>query len=146
MVAAIHRLLPGRPYPLGAHCDETGVNFAMFSAHASKMELCLFDAAGRQELAKLPLPECTDEIWHGYLPGGYAGQVYGRSGGEVDVTLLLVNDGSEDASFVIPSSSFAWRLLMDSADPAIAVVDIIHDRLSLQARSVVLSCCKMAAL
>jgi glycogen operon protein len=71
------RLLPGRPDPLGAVWDGLGVNFALFSAHAEKVELCLFDPAGRKELARLALPECTDEVWHGYLPEARPGQVYG---------------------------------------------------------------------
>ena len=71
------RLLPGRPDPLGASWDGLGVNFALFSAHAEKVELCLFDAAGRKELARLALPECTDEVFHGYLPEARPGQVYG---------------------------------------------------------------------
>jgi isoamylase len=71
------RLLPGLPYPLGATVDGLGVNFAVFSANASSIELCLFDPNGRKELARLPLPECTDEVWHGYLPEAEAGLVYG---------------------------------------------------------------------
>jgi isoamylase len=71
------RLLPGRPDPLGASWDGLGVNFSLFSAHAEKVELCLFDAAGRKELARLALPECTDEVFHGYLPEARPGQVYG---------------------------------------------------------------------
>ena len=70
-------ILPGLPYPLGASVDDDGVNFAVFSAHAERIELCLFDAAGRKEIARYDLPECTDEIWHGYLPGIAAGQLYG---------------------------------------------------------------------
>ncbi len=71
------RLLPGRPDPLGAHWDGLGVNFAVFSAHATQVDLCLFDAAGRREVARLPLPECTDEVFHGYLPEARPGLVYG---------------------------------------------------------------------
>ncbi len=71
------RLLPGRPHPLGATADVTGVNFAVFSAHAEKIELCLFDPSGRREIARLALPECTDEIHHGYLPDARPGQLYG---------------------------------------------------------------------
>ncbi len=71
------RLLPGRPYPLGATWDGLGVNFAVFSAHASAIELCLFDPSGRRELARHELPECTDEVWHGYLPDAKPGQLYG---------------------------------------------------------------------
>ncbi|MCO6418151.1 glycogen debranching protein GlgX [Siccirubricoccus sp. KC 17139] len=71
------RLAPGRPDPLGATWDGLGVNFAVFSANAERIDLCLFDAAGRKEIARLPLPECTDEIWHGYLPEARPGQLYG---------------------------------------------------------------------
>ncbi|CAN0626617.1 limit dextrin alpha-1,6-glucohydrolase [Burkholderia multivorans] len=71
------RLEPGRPYPLGSSWDGLGTNFAVFSAHAQRIQLCLFDSTGRKELARLELPECTDEIWHGYLPGAHPGTVYG---------------------------------------------------------------------
>ena len=67
----------GQPYPLGASVDDDGVNFAIFSAHAERIELCLFDPSGRREIARYDLPECTDEIWHGYLPTVKAGQQYG---------------------------------------------------------------------
>lgn len=67
----------GRPFPLGATWDGKGVNFALFSAHASKVELCLFDETGEKELEKIALPEYTDEIWHGYIPDAKPGQVYG---------------------------------------------------------------------
>ena len=71
------RLMEGRPFPLGATWDGLGVNFALFSRHATKVELCLFDHSGKKELERIELPEYTDEIWHGYLPGMHAGQVYG---------------------------------------------------------------------
>jgi glycogen operon protein len=71
------RLLPGRPDPLGASWDGLGVNFAVFSANAERIDLCLFDPSGRREIARLPLPECTDEVWHGYLPEARPGQLYG---------------------------------------------------------------------
>ncbi|MDT8397910.1 MAG: glycogen debranching protein GlgX [Pseudomonadales bacterium] len=62
--------------PQGAHWDGQGVNFALFSAHAEKVELCLFSADGRQELQRLVLPELTNQVWHGYLPGAGPGTVY----------------------------------------------------------------------
>ncbi|MBX6743122.1 MAG: glycogen debranching protein GlgX [Acetobacteraceae bacterium] len=65
------------PYPLGATWDGLGVNFALFSAHATKVELCLFDEAGEQEVERIELPEFTDEVWHGYLPDARPGTVYG---------------------------------------------------------------------
>ena len=79
------QLLPGLPYPLGATFDGLGVNFAVFSANAQKMELCVFDAAGRKEIKRLSLPECTDEVWHGYLPDATPGLLYGyRAHGPFD--------------------------------------------------------------
>jgi glycogen operon protein len=57
--------------------DGRGVNFALFSAHATAVELCLFDERGEREVARLPLPEFTDEIWHGYVPDIGPGTVYG---------------------------------------------------------------------
>jgi isoamylase len=71
------RIREGRPYPLGATWDGLGVNFALFSAHASKVELCLFDDQGGRELERIGLPEYTDEIWHGYVPDARPGTVYG---------------------------------------------------------------------
>jgi len=70
------RIWPGQPYPLGATWDGQGVNFALFSAHAEKVELCLFDQRGR-ETERIALPEYTDEVWHGYLPDARPGQLYG---------------------------------------------------------------------
>jgi isoamylase len=71
------RLLPGRPYPFGATWDGLGVNFAVFSAHAGRIELCLFDPSGRRETARLPMAEYTDQVWHGYLPEAEPGTLYG---------------------------------------------------------------------
>ena len=68
---------PGSPYPLGATWDGLGVNFAVFSANADQIDLCLFDPSGRREIARLPLPEKTDEVFHGYLPDARAGLLYG---------------------------------------------------------------------
>ena len=53
------------------------MNFALFSAHAEKVELCLFDPTGKRESRRIPLPEYTDEVWHGYVPGIGPGQLYG---------------------------------------------------------------------
>jgi len=69
---------PGSPYPLGATWDGSGVNFAIFSEHGLKVELCLFDSVdSTRESARITLPECTDLIWHGYIPGILPGQLYG---------------------------------------------------------------------
>jgi glycogen operon protein len=67
----------GRPYPLGANADGTGTNFAVFSDNASQIELCLFDPSGKRQIARYMLPECTDGVWHGYLPYVHGGQLYG---------------------------------------------------------------------
>src|SRR5690554_718455 len=67
----------GQPFPLGATWDGLGVNFALFSAHATRVELCLFDSSGEIELERIELPEYTDEIWHGYLPDAHPGMLYG---------------------------------------------------------------------
>src|SRR3954464_10776390 len=67
----------GKPFPLGATWDGLGVNFALFSANATKVELCLFDEIGEKEIERIELPEYTDEVWHGYLPTARPGTVYG---------------------------------------------------------------------
>jgi len=67
----------GRPWPLGAQWDGDGVNFAVFSAHAQGIDLCLFDESGEQELSRTPLPKHTRDVWHGHLPGAAPGLVYG---------------------------------------------------------------------
>ena len=71
------RLLPGRSFPLGATWDGLGINFAVFSSHADRVDLCLFEPSGRREIARYTLPEYTDEVWHGYLPDATAGLLYG---------------------------------------------------------------------
>jgi glycogen operon protein len=74
---SILRVDPGHPHPLGATWDGGGVNFALFSANAKKVELCLFDPRGKRETDRIPLPEYTHEVWHGYLPEIRPGQLYG---------------------------------------------------------------------
>lgn len=68
---------PGTPYPRGATWDGQGVNFALFSEHASKVELCLFDDSGRHERQRIELREHTEQIWHAYLPEARPGLLYG---------------------------------------------------------------------
>lgn len=65
------------PYPLGTHWDGRGVHFALAAPNAQAVYLCLFDADGAQELARLPIPGFDDGVWHGYLEGAAPGQVYG---------------------------------------------------------------------
>jgi isoamylase len=72
------RIWPGRPYPQGATWDGAGVNFALFSEHARKVELCLFDdVEDTKESQRITLPEHTDLVWHGYFPDIEPGQLYG---------------------------------------------------------------------
>ncbi len=72
------RVWPGNPYPLGSTWDGHGVNFAVFSEHASRVELCLFDAPhDRCESVCIPIRQRTDFVWHCYLPDARPGQLYG---------------------------------------------------------------------
>ena len=74
---AIDAVWRGRPSPRGATWDGLGVNFALFSEHAERVELCLFDASGRHEVQRITLPERTDDVFHGYLPQARPGLLYG---------------------------------------------------------------------
>src|SRR5712671_6495397 len=76
-MSAHHSVREGLPRPLGASWDGDGVNFALFSAHATGVELCLYDESGTEETARFDLPEFTNEIWHGYIPGIEPGTLYG---------------------------------------------------------------------
>ena len=72
------RIWPGTPYPLGATWTGKGVNFALFSEHATRVELCLFDAIDTdKEAYRFALPDYTDHVWHGFLPDVLPGQLYG---------------------------------------------------------------------
>ena len=79
------RIVEGQPFPLGATWNGRGVNFALFSAHAARVELCLFDKSGLRERERIVLPEYTDEVWHVYLPelepGELLGCLFGDAGG-----------------------------------------------------------------
>jgi glycogen operon protein len=92
---------PGNPYPLGATWDGAGVNFALFSEHASAVDLCLFDEAyGARESVTIRMTEYTDHVWHCYLPAVRPGQLYGyrvhgpwepRAGYRYNVNKLLLD-------------------------------------------------------
>ena len=75
--AAAFAITPGRAWPLGAQADAQGVNFAVFSAHAQAIDLCLFDAVGTREIARLRLPGRSGDVWHGRVEGAAPGLVYG---------------------------------------------------------------------
>ncbi|RYY66358.1 MAG: glycogen debranching enzyme GlgX, partial [Chitinophagaceae bacterium] len=74
-----YRVIPGRPYPLGANWDGNGVNFALHAEHATAVELCLFESGPKRtrEVARLRLGERSHHVWHGYIPGLKPGQQYG---------------------------------------------------------------------
>src|SRR5690349_10055003 len=72
------RVDPGLPYPLGATWDGAGVNFAIFSEHATAVDLVLFESpAAEAESMRIPLHERTHLVWHGYVAGLKPGQLYG---------------------------------------------------------------------
>ena len=71
------RVREGRPHPRGATWTGLGVNFAIFSAHATKVELCLFDDRAEREIERIEVPEYTDEVWHCFLPDARPGTIYG---------------------------------------------------------------------
>jgi glycogen operon protein len=74
----MREICPGKPYPLGATWDGGGVNFALFSEHATKVEICLFDTADdHYEAERITLPEQTDDVWHVYIPYLKPRQLYG---------------------------------------------------------------------
>src|SRR5690606_30635799 len=75
--AKFSRVWLGQPYPLGSSWDGEGVNFALFTEHAEKVELCLFADEGRQQVQSIVMPEKTDQARHCYLPDARPGQRYG---------------------------------------------------------------------
>ncbi len=76
-MSPITAVWPGRPYPRGANWDGEGVNFALFSEHAERVELCVFDDAGRRQVQRVELRERTDQVFHCYLPEARPGMLYG---------------------------------------------------------------------
>jgi glycogen operon protein len=113
-------LQAGHPWPLGAHFDGHGINFAVFSANAQSVELCLFDAQGTQELARLPLMAHSINVWHGYLAGAQPGLVYGLrvhgpwrpdKGHRFDASKLLLDPYARDIV-----GDFVWSEMHFSPD------------------------------
>jgi len=111
----------GRPWPLGAHWDGQGVNVAVFSAHAQRLELCLFDAEGARELQRVTLPGHSQDVWHGYLPDAGPGLVYGlrahgpwrpERGHRFNANKLLLDPYAREIV-----GRFAWRREQFGADP-----------------------------
>ena len=117
------RLQEGRPWPLGATVDGDGVNFAVFSAHASQVDLCLFDATGAVQTERLALPGHSGDIWHGWLPSTGAGLVYGLRahgpwrpdrGHRFNLHKLLLDPWARE--IVAPPGGFDWRGAHGGAD------------------------------
>ena len=77
LTSAVCRLEEGEPHPLGASWDGGGVNFTLFSAHATRVDLCFYDPKGRSETERFTLPCCTNQVWHGYVRHARPGQLYG---------------------------------------------------------------------
>ena len=114
-------LLDGRAWPLGAHYDGEGVNFTLYSANAQRVDLCLFDG---DTLHTLALPKCTDQVWHGYLPGGapglrYAFRVHGPDapGNRFDPQQLLLDPYARELA-----GSFSYSASPSSAHGLTACV------------------------
>jgi len=114
------RITAGAPYPLGATWDGRGTNFAVFSAHATKVELCLFDRGGRREVERIALPERTEDVWHGYLRHVSPGQLYGyrvdgpydpAAGHRFNRNKLLIDPYSKELAgeFIWNDTHFAYR-------------------------------------
>jgi glycogen operon protein len=149
-VGGPNRLEPGAPYPLGARWDGLGVNFAVFSAHATRMELCVFDPQGRRENARYDLPELTDEVWHGYLPDAQPGLVYGyrahgpyapNDGHRFNANKLLLDPYAKALQGQVhwTDALFGYRLNSPRADlsfdrrdsgPAVPKAVVVHDAFS----------------
>lgn len=145
----VSALQPGRPWPLGAHFDGSGVNFAVFSANATAIELCLFDNQGAQEIARLQLPQCSNDIWHGYLPQAQPGLVYGLRahgpwrpdlGHRFDASKLLLDPYARDivGDFIWSDEHFTpdtahprHRTTRDNAALALKA-RVVHDRFDWQ--------------
>ncbi|WP_319240999.1 glycogen debranching protein GlgX [uncultured Propionivibrio sp.] len=113
----------GRPWPLGAHWDGHGVNFALFSAHAERVELCLFDDTGEHRLA---LPVRSDDVWHGYLPGAEPGLRYGfrvhgpaGPGHRFDPSRLLIDPYARELAG-------SFRYDADTSTPAPFTARVVH--------------------
>jgi glycogen operon protein len=121
------KILPGSPSPLGATWNGRGVNFALFSDHAEKVELCLFDDSGKRETERIVLPEYTNEIWHGYVESLRPGQLYGyrvygpyepRAGHRFNPNKLLIDPYATAISgaLTITDATYGYRRDSTRAD------------------------------
>ena len=120
-----HKLREGLPYPRGAHWDGKGTNFALFSANAKKVEVCLFDDSGKRETARIELPEYTNEVFHGYLEGVHPGQFYGyrvhgpyepQAGHRFNPNKLLLDPYARAHAFELEWNPAVFGYQMESGD------------------------------
>ena len=131
------RVSAGTPYPLGATVDRRGTNFALFSAHAEKVELCLFDESGERERTRLALPERTNDIWHGHLSEVEPGQLYGYrvhgpyqpdEGHRFNANKLLLDPYAKElaGAFILSDLHFGYQLNSARADLSLDRRDNAH--------------------
>jgi glycogen operon protein len=141
-----YAVYPGNPYPLGATWDGSGVNFALAAENAEAVELCLFDEPyGKPEVARIPMREQTDYVWHVYLPEARPGQVYGyrvygpfdpANGHRFNPNKLLLDPYAKSTTgivewseamfgYPIESESDDRDLLMDERDSAPGMVKAV---------------------
>src|SRR6185437_7196462 len=114
------RLTAGTFARLGASWDGRGTNFALFSANARKVELCLFDNQGRRELERIELPERSEDVWHGYLNDISPGQLYGYRVGAV-YAIAVELPGRDVVQIAMPDVFAAFGQL-DALELATALV------------------------
>ncbi|HEY6559354.1 MAG TPA: glycogen debranching protein GlgX [Polyangiaceae bacterium] len=132
------RIWPGDALPFGATWDGEGVNFAVYSLIATKLELCLFDRAGKVETARIGLPEKTNGVWHAYLPDVRPGQLYGyrahgpftpEQGLRFNPNKLLIDPYAKAiAGSIVPAdSTFAYELGHSALDMSFSERDSAPD-------------------
>lgn len=143
------RIFSGRAFPLGVTLDEEGANFALFSANATKVTLCLFDKQGKEEIEQIVLPEFSDDVWHGYVQGIKEGILYGyrvdgpfepHNGHRFNPDKLLIDPYARQLK-----GEFVWSDTHLSYDPQSAQQDLTidcRDNASYIPKCVVQSCSK----
>ena len=119
------QILSGDHTRLGAHWDGEGTNFALFSAYADRVELCLFDPSSGAEVERIVLPEYTNEVWHAYLPGVGPGTLYGyrvhgafdpENGHRFNSNKLLLDPYAQELVGDVQWSSAHFGYLADSEE------------------------------
>lgn len=126
------KISEGLPYPLGATPGAGGVNFAIFSAHAEKIELCLFDVSGRREQQRIELKYCTDQVWHSHVKGLKPGALYGyrvygpyepQKGHRFNPYKLLIDPYAKQLF-----GAFKWSSNMFGYDASNSAQDLVIDK------------------